>query len=389
MNGSGPMTSRERFLAAARGEPTDCVAVAPYMGNYGAALAGVPIGRYNHDPVAMADAQTRAWELVGQDVVVAQSDNYYIAEGFGCVVEQPPDSTPHLVRPAVESLWEIDRLRVPDPSTGGRMPVYLEAVRRLRERFGNEVAVRGPGTGPFSLASYLMGGTAAFLTEIGQAEADGDVDSQALLTELMVIATDALIAFLRALLDAGSDVAQAGDSLASLSMISPAVYEKYVLPSEKRVFQTITPLAHEHGAVTVLHICGDTRKILPLMATTGADVLEIDSAVDLTEARALTGGRVSLMGNLDPTRVLLEGGPEDVIRASRAAIAAAGLPAAGGSEAGAPVEAGAQPAPCGCFAGGRGGFILGSGCEVPPRSPLANLRAMVDSARSLPVRRRA
>ena len=72
------MTSRERLLLAAHGRIPDRVPVAPYMGNHGARVAGVPIGAYCQSGQLMAEAQFRAWQLYGQDAVVAQSDNYYI-----------------------------------------------------------------------------------------------------------------------------------------------------------------------------------------------------------------------------------------------------------------------------------------------------------------------
>ena len=49
------------------------------------------------------------------------------------------------------------------------MPVYLEAIRRLVALTRDRVAVRAPGTGPFSLASHLMG-TEQFLLELALAE---------------------------------------------------------------------------------------------------------------------------------------------------------------------------------------------------------------------------
>jgi len=349
------MTSRERFLAAARREKPDRVPAAPYNGNFGAALAGTPISIYNTSAARMAEAQLRAWEALGQDVVVAQSDQYYIVEGFGCVTHQPFNETPNLVKPAVETLEEIGRLRTPDPWRDGRMHVYLDAVAELRRQLGREVAIRGPGTGPFSMASYLAGGTEYFLMEIATAEAEEDRDRSRRVLDLMEISSDALIAFLLALLEAGSDVAQVGDSLASLSMISPSIYEKYVFPFERKVFAAVGPRARETGAVTLLHICGDTRRILPLMAETGADILEIDAKVDMAEARELTGGKVALMGNLEPTAVLFQGTPDLVRREAEAVMRSARAL--------------------------EGGFILGSGCEVVPRSPLENLRALVRAAR--------
>jgi len=84
-------------------------------------------------------------------------------------VEHYPDSTPTLKTPATRELGEIFGLRVPNPQTDGRMPVYLEAIQLLAEKTRGEVAVRAPGTGPFSLASHLLG-TERFLIELALAE---------------------------------------------------------------------------------------------------------------------------------------------------------------------------------------------------------------------------
>lgn len=349
------MKNRERFLRAARREKPDLIPVAPYMGNYGAALAGVPIGSYCTDGEAMAAAQIKAWKILGQDVVVAQSDNYYIAEGFGCQTAQPANSTPNLVKPAAKTITEALSLKIPNPLTDGRMPVYIKAARLLKAHFGDELAIRGPGTGPFSLASYLGGGTENFLMEIATAEVDeDDILAQSIL-DLMDISSDALIAFLKAMAEAGVDVVMVGDSLASLSMISPAIYEKYVFPFECKVFSAINPIIHARGGVSLLHICGQTSAILNLMSKTGADILEIDSQVDIGEARQLYGDKVAFMGNIEPSAILLQGTPEEVTAACEACLHAADAL--------------------------NGGFILGSGCEVPPYAPLENMRAMVASVR--------
>ena len=86
------------------------------------------------------------------------------------------------------------------------------------------------------------------------------------------------------------------------SLISPDMYEKYVLPYEKKLFDAI----HEAGATVKLHICGDISNNIALMAATGADIIDVDWMVPLDRARDAVGPDVTLCGNFDPTAVLLE-----------------------------------------------------------------------------------
>ena len=347
------MTSLERIRRAARLELSEVVPVAPYMGNHGAKVGGVLISDYCRDGKLMAEAQIRAWEIYGQDVVVAQSDNYYIAEGFGVKTRFMDDSTPVFDAPAIMELADIYKLRVPDPYRDGRMPVYLEAVSILANTFKDDVCIRGAGTGPFSLASHLMG-TERFLYELAMAEADEDEEALAALAALMELTSDALIAFSRALMASGAHLVMCGDSLASISVISPSMYKKWAFPYEKKVFSALREECEQRGAYSILHVCGKMTPVLEAMADTGAHILEIDSLVDLAEAKARVGDRVCLMGNLNPTEILLQGTPEKVDAAATAAIEAAGR---------------------------NGGFILGSGCEVPIFAPQENLKAMIAAAR--------
>jgi len=90
--------------------------------------------------------------------------------------------------------------------------------------------------------------------------------------------------------------------------------------------------------------------MLDLFAETGADIVAINALVDLRLAKATIGDRVCLIGNIDPVAVMLQG-------------------------TAAQVEAAAQA--CVDVAAPGGGYILGTGCEVPPGAPLENLQALV------------
>ena len=159
------MNSRERVLRTLAREPVDRLPVGPMLMDFGARVIDVPVGVFCQDAELMARANIETWERIGQDIVFLGSDNYYIAEGFGCGVAHPDDETPHLEHPPLEHISQVHELRVPDPLTDGRMPVFVEATRRVRAALGDEVAIRTPGTGPFALASYFVG-TQEFLIEV-------------------------------------------------------------------------------------------------------------------------------------------------------------------------------------------------------------------------------
>jgi len=346
------MSQRDLVLSAGHGERPGRVPVTPYAGNFAARLIGMPIDRYCAGWEELVSAQLAAQGLTGHDVLVAQSDGYYIAEGFGLETRRRSDDTPIPVKPLFENASEAAQLVVPDPGRDGRMPVYLEAVRELRSRAGDRLAVRATGTGPLSLAGHLLG-TERFVMQLSVLEVEPDPAAESAMKLVMEMCTEATTRFALAALDIGADIVQIGDSLASLDMISPAIYRKWALPYERRFFDQVRPAADARGALGLLHLCGDTTVILDDMADTGAHVLEVDWKVDLRKAHEIIGGRVALMGNLDPSSILLRGTPEIVKQAAIGAIQAT--------------------------EGLNGGFLLGSGCEVAPDTPLENMRALLEA----------
>jgi uroporphyrinogen decarboxylase len=293
----------------------------------------------------MAQAQLLAWERLGQDIIFPDSDNYYLAEGFGCRAFIPEDDFPSLAQPALEHFEQAFELEVPDPHRHGRMPVILEAIERIHAQVGDEVAIRVPGTGPFAVAAYLVG-VERFLSELARVQRGSDETHREALKKMLDLTAEALIRFGLAEIAAGAHLVQCGDSLASASVISPEMYRSWVLPWHQRVFRAWK----EAGALTVLHICGNNTRVLDLQAQTGADIIAIDHLVDLRLAKGQIGDRVCLIGNVDPVEVMLNGTPELVDARARECL----LSAADG-----------------------GGYILGTGCEVPPGTPLENLEALI------------
>ena len=138
---------------------------------------------------------------------------------------------------------------------------------------------------------------------------------------------------------------------------TPAIFRELVLP----VLQRATQLAHDIGIPTHVHSCGPEKELVKMAARetrlTIIDPLEIPPMgdCDLAELKRLYGDQIVLKGNLHTTDTMLRGSVGDVVAASRAAIDAA---AAGG------------------------GFVLSTGDQCGRDTPDANIRAMVETART-------
>ena len=190
--------------------------------------------------------------------------------------------------------------------------------------------------------------------EIAMIEAGMDEANEEAVFHALALTTEALTRFGIACWEAGADLLHNGDSLASCNVISPKTYRKYAYPAQCKVFSAWA----EHGVDRkLLHICGNSTRVLDDYAATGADMVEIDDAVDMAVAKERIGDRTVLVGNVHTVVELLQGTPESVAAAAQRCIDAAGT---------------------------GGGFLLGSGCIVPRYSPLENVQAMVNTAHSQP-----
>ena len=206
----------------------------------------------------------------------------------------------------------------------------------------------------FFVASAPTGFTMNYLSDRrGRQQALMDlVTEPELAGRIMDIAVINAIEHARALVICGVDALYIGDPSSSASLISPRHFEEFCLPRFKLLCEEL----HKSGVLIYIHICGNSRPILEMMADTGADCIEpLDplGGVDVADAKRRVGSRVALMGGVN-TLSLLKCTPEEVYEESIAC----------------------------CRAGGNdGGYILAAGDMVPDFAPEANVRAMVQAAR--------
>lgn len=332
------MNGRQRVFAMFDGRPIDRLPAMPITMMYAADVAGVKYGAYARDHRVLVDAQLETAARFGFDHVSAISDPAREASDLGACVAWFDDQPPAIdeSRALLADKARLEETTMPDLARG-RMRDRLEAVRLLRAGVGDELIVEGWVEGPCAMGADLRGlNTLMF----------DFADDPGFVTRLFAFVTEMEIAFARAQIEAGADVIGVGDAAASL--IGPRRYEQWVLPFEQRLVAGIRAA----GGRARLHICGNTRKLLPLMGRVGADLVDLDSPSPLDEARAAMGPGQLLLGNLDPVRTLRDGTPESVT----AAIAH-------------------------CCAGAAPRFVVGAGCEIARGTPEANVHALVEFAR--------
>lgn len=130
----------------------------PGIYEHAAALIGERPWTVSRDAELLYRAQRAAWERYRHPILVAGIDVYNVEpEALGAELAEPDgNGMPAVVAPLCPSIADLASIAPPDPAKDGRMPLVLEAARRLRsELSGAEVFV--PICGPLAFANSLAG----------------------------------------------------------------------------------------------------------------------------------------------------------------------------------------------------------------------------------------
>lgn len=215
----------------------------------------------------------------------------------------------------------------------------LRVVEELRTQAGSEKLIEGWVGGPVAKASDLRG--------INRVMMDF-YDDPEFVNDLFAFIYEMEIAFARAQIQAGADIIGVGDAAASL--IGPVLYAEFALPYREKYIRSI----HEMGGLVRLHICGDSRHVLPWLTRLKPDAMDLDYQAPVSEARSGGGPDQVLTGNIDPVRVLKNGTPDSI-----------------------------QTALEECYTQADSyNYMVAAGCEIPRDTSDENIMAMTEFARS-------
>lgn len=327
------MNSRERFLAALQGKPCDRTPMAHVSALTTVELqqsTGCCMPAVHHDAEQLATLGFANHQVLGFDAVSFIISYFSEPAALGCEIDYgKPDELPiYRSHP-----WQQPEDAAVPGDLLDRKPirVYLEALSIAKERYGQRCAILGKVMGPFSMALVMHGLENLML---------GMTDDQEKMKHFVETAADILVRCANAQLEAGADAIAIGEGGAGANMLSPQMYESFLMPIHQRMIRQI------HGP-TIMHICGDITPRLATLTKIGLHCFNFDWAIKPAVMKQASGGGFRLMGNINTADLLL-GSPETIQRQVVECL-----------------EAGID--------------IISPGCAVSPTCPNASFQAMRDA----------
>lgn len=251
------------------------------------------------------------------------------AEAFGSAIRYTENETPTVIGKIVEDRETACALEVPAVGSG-RTSVYLEAAALSAAEIKDR-PLFGCHIGPFSLAGRLCGMTEILVNTRREPETVHVVLGKC---------TDFLVQYAQAFKDSGANGIVIAEPAAGL--ISPAQCDEFSSHYVSRIVKKV----QDEGFMVILHNCGSTKRHAPSMLSTGAMGLHFGNAVDLADILPQISSPIIVFGNLDPVTVFRNGTTE-AVRAKTGELL--------------------------IRMSSYKNFVISSGCDIPPGTPLRNI----------------
>jgi MtaA/CmuA family methyltransferase len=331
------MTPKETFLAALRRQPTPRAATGSATSVITTDLmdaAGASFPEAHLEAEKMAVLAAAGHTILGFDNIMPLFSVWHESAALGCEVDWGDCGHMPTGRPCCSGIDES--LAIPSGFLL-RPPcaVPLAALRRLKRRYGDEVAIVGKAFGPWTLGYHLYGIEEFLISTLLQPDA---------VKRAIRKLVEVTVAFANAQLDSGADALALPDHC-TRDLCSPAAYRDFLQELHQELHERI------RGPI-VLHICGDTSDRLTYIRETGLECFHFDSKVPTADARRLAGERLALMGGTSNFTVVRSGTPEAIVRDVQEKLAAR-------------ID------------------ILGPECAVPLDAPWVNLKILAEEAKRL------
>jgi uroporphyrinogen decarboxylase len=355
---------QERFLKAARGQPPGRIPVVFCISSqYICRRYGVSVSRYLYDAETKLRVQCAFQDAYPEMMLVPGiypdfGCGVVEPSAFGCRLAQREDNPlapepvcPQALRaqPGDRGVEEALKLEMPDVRRDGLLPQVLEHYRYYWKHLDRKYIDR---YGYLEGFAFAMGPVEAAALIIGYENfLMGLVDFPDAIHRLLERVTEFAVHWLRTQEKINGRLRRIYLFDHTPARVGPGHFEEFVFPYLGRVCGEFS------SALKIYHICDrQIGHVLPRLPDLGIDVLYF--AADITEVSRAAGGRVCLMGNLNPIELLLRGSPAGVEAEARRCIEATG--------------------------GERGGYLLAPSGAFIPGTPEENINAVFAAVSSRP-----
>ena len=286
---------------------------------------------------AVTDGQTHAEAICALNeafpaaAVTAIMDLTVEAEAFGAEIRFSENEIPNVIGRLVEDADAVAALEVPGLDKG-RVPEYLKANRIVASRVKDK-PVYGGCIGPFSLAGRLFDLSELMMAMYVEPET---------VTMLLDKCTAFLTAYVRAMKETGiSGVIMAEPAAGLISNDDCYTYSSTYV---KKIIDAV----QDDTFKVILHNCGNTGHCTDAMVRSGASAIHVGNRADMVAVLQAAPAGLPVLGNIDPVGIMQQATPDQVYAAVSDLL-----------EKTAAFD----------------NYILSSGCDVPPHTPIDNIKA--------------
>jgi len=308
-------------------------------GSWAVHQAGKTFAAIKENPGQIAEVFIQYFERFEHDLFWTGSNfiNYPI-HFLGCAIKDDSSDSPALQGTVLQNFAEMEKLKIDKVLNHPTMKGIIRSHHLLAEAIGKKAFLMATQWAPFTFTTRILGMEATMMATIN------DPDN---LLKLIQFSTELIWALLEPVLD-HEDIlgANFADPAASGDLISPLAFRKFAAPALRDLVQKVKA----KKKFSMIHICGNTTKILPDVLEIGPNCYSLENKVDLAVAKEILGGKVCVAGNVSPTGAFLSGAPGEVIAEAKTCLAAWGkLP----------------------------GYILTIGCDFTKNVPEENMLALM------------
>ena len=259
------------------------------------------------------------------------------AEAFGSEIHYSEEEVPTVVGALIHDEEEAEALKVPEVGAG-RTGECVAGIREAVELITDRPVLAGI-VGPYSLAGRLLDMTEIMILCYEEPE---------LVETVLEKATEFLVAYAKAFKEAGANGICLAEPAAGL--LSPSLIDEFSTPYVQKIREAV----EDESFVVFYHNCGNIVPLLENVNGIQAKAYSIGNAIDIEEALKVIPADRLVIGNIDPAGTLRNGTPDQIRRETTELL----------------TRCSKYPK-----------FVIASGCDIPPATPMENLEAFFEAVR--------